>query len=141
VFCLSHAQTGKALLFFLEVDMGTETLSSPSGDSRDVRQKVIDYQAHFRRRGYEPYGRLWNCTFKGFRLLLVADDAARRAQLCGLVRSLPPCEFIWVTDRGSLLSEGVWGAIWSRGGRSDGPPESILGSRMPSPSPSPDSLA
>ena len=45
VFTISHQE--KTLLFFLEVDMGTETLASTKQGTGDVRQKIINYQSLF----------------------------------------------------------------------------------------------
>ena len=140
VFSITHSGPVKALLFFLEVDMGTEALASPRRCGQDVRQKIVNYQAYFRLRRYKRYERIWGCRLRGFRLLFLAHSAARKVALCRLVREMPPSGFIWLTDRGSLLSQGVWAPIWAQGGRLDLPPQSILGSQAPGPAPCPADL-
>jgi len=137
VMALTHKGIHKTLLFFLEVDMGTETLASPKRTKVDVRQKVVNYQTYLRFKRYRRYEHLWNCSLNGFRLLFLAYGPGRLASLCRLVRDMPPSDFIWLTDRRLLLSKGVWADIWSRGGRHDVPPQSILGSQMPELSPTP----
>jgi protein involved in plasmid replication-relaxation len=131
---------GKSLLFFLEVDMGTETIASPKRLRPDLRQKIVNYQTLLRRRRHGRYGKHWGCQFRGFRLLFLACDPDRAGAICRLVQSMPPSDFIWVADRGSLISRGLWADIWSRGGRLDHAPESILGTRKPDPSPTPEAL-
>jgi len=140
VVSLAHAELGKTLLFFLEVDMGTETLASPSRVPLDVRQKVVNYQAYFRLGRYRRYEQTWGCALRGFRVLFLVDSATRMAGICRLVQDMPPSDFVWVTDRAALLSGGVWSAIWARGGRLGMPPESVLGRLVPNPSPAPASL-
>ena len=137
VFAITHAGLGKTVLFFLEADMGTETLASPQRIKLDVRQKIVNYQACFRLKRYKRYEQIWGCSLNGFRLLFLTHGPGRLASLCRLVQDMPPSDFIWLADRQSLLSKGVWAEIWSRGGRHDIPPQSILGSQMPESSPTP----
>jgi hypothetical protein len=127
VFCLSHAESKKDLLLFLEVDMGTETLASPKRSAKDVRQKVINYQYYFRLRKYKRYEEIWNCSLRGFRLLFLAHTTTRFGALCQLVRAIPPSSFIWLTDRDRLNAEGLGSAVWAPGGRTETPRQSILG--------------
>ena len=137
VFAIKDTGSGKVLLFFLEVDMGTETIASPRRCRQDVRQKIINYQTLLRQKRYKRYEKIWACRFHGFRLLFLAYGPDRAGGICRLVQSMPPSGFIWVTDRGSLQSRGVWADIWAVGGRIDRSLESILGSRKPDPSPIP----
>ena len=134
-FVISDGKQNKAVLFFLEVDMGTETLASPQGDGKDIRQKVINYQACFRSATYKRFERVWNIHLNGFRLLFLAHDPIRMREICQLVQSMKPSEFIWVSDQDRMFKEGLAGAIWSRGGRYETPPQSILSSQMCRPSP------
>ena len=140
VFALAHAELGKTLLFFLEADMGTETLASPRRTKSDVRQKIVNYQAYFRLRMYKRYEPILGCHLKGFRLLLLGVSSSRFGSLCRLVREMPPAGFVWLTDRQSLLSHGAWAPIWTPGGRLGPPLESILGSVRPDLSPAPADL-
>jgi hypothetical protein len=48
IFSLTCASQRKALLFFLEVDMGIETLSSRNQKNNDVQSKILSYQHIFR---------------------------------------------------------------------------------------------
>jgi hypothetical protein len=47
VFSMTEKERQKTLLFFIEIDMGTESLAGPKRDLRDVRQKIINYQTYF----------------------------------------------------------------------------------------------
>ena len=141
VFSIEDTESRKAVLFFLEVDMGSESLISHKRMGKDVRQKVANYQACFRGQHYRCYERLGGFSLRGFRLLFLANSVPRTTALCRLVERTPSTGFIWLTDRASMLSKGVWAPIWIRGGRHDGPLHSILGSRTPSPCPRPSDLS
>jgi len=127
VFCIESIAQRKALLFFVEIDMATETVSSSKMDSNDFHQKIKNYQAYFRTNGYKRYEKGWRRKFKGFRLLVVTNTSSRMESLCRLVEGLPPSDFVWLTHESLLLDHGISGKIWTRGGRLDSPPESILG--------------
>jgi DNA-binding transcriptional ArsR family regulator len=127
VFAIAHTQRQKSLLFFLEVDMGTETAASPGRASRkDVRTKITLYRKYFAGKGYKRYERRFGAELNGFRLLFVASSIAGRDTLCRLVQEMQPSDFVWVTDQGALFKEGIGGRIWARGGTETG--QSILGS-------------
>lgn len=128
VFYIRDELTGRTPLFFLEVDAGTETMVSPNIDVRDIRQKILNYGMYFDTLGYKKYESFWNAQFIGFRLLFVANSAARLSALCKLVVEMPPSDFIWLTELNSIFSEGLGAAIWARGGHLESASYSILGS-------------
>ncbi|MBW1784319.1 MAG: replication-relaxation family protein [Deltaproteobacteria bacterium] len=141
VFSITHREKEMTLLFFLEVDMGTETIASSRRTSGDVRQKIINYQQYFRSARYGRYEKYWNCKMRGFRLLFLTNTNSRLVALSRLVREMSPSDFIWLTSLKQMFSHGLSGEIWVRGGKKDAPPESILGTAMafnaslPSPKP------
>ena len=137
VFALTYLDKEEhmVLLFFLEVDMGTEVLASENRNSKDIRQKIINYQALFRSKQYKRYGRIFNDTLNGFRLLFLANDSARMAAICRLVQEMPPSDFIWVTNQKQMFNYGLSDKIWARGGKNDTSRESIVGSELACESP------
>lgn len=132
VFTIRNGDQGqrKSLLFFLEVDMGTEALGSLTGGGRDLRQKILNYQTYFRTNRYKRYEELWGCRFNGFRLLFLTNTAVHMAAICRLVREMVPSDFIWVTEQGRVFEKGLGAAIWARGGKDQTPPQSILGASL-----------
>jgi hypothetical protein len=130
VFTLTDTSQGKTLLFFLEVDRGTETVASPARHPRDIRQKLLNYQHYFRTSQFKRYEAIWNTSLNGFRLLFLATTRARLNALCKVVRDMPPSGFVWLTDQEQLFAAGVGAKIWTRGGRHDTALQSILGSAI-----------
>lgn len=130
VFSITHQSKGKTLLFFLEVDMGTESIASIGRGPRDVRQKILNYQGCFQSRIYKRFEKILECRFDGFRLLFLTTKRGRMAAISNLVLSMPPSDFIWVTTTEQMLAQGLSARIWVRGGRREAQEESILGSEM-----------
>jgi len=128
VFTISHKE--KTLLFFLEVDMGTETLASTKPGAGDVRQKILNYQSLFRTGHYKRYEQIFDAELSGFRLLFLTNSSSRSKNMCALVQDIPPSDFIWITDQNQMFAQGVSADIWARGGCHHKPPESILGPKL-----------
>lgn len=124
------ADTNKTLLFFLEVDMDTETLASRTRNPKDLRQKVVNYQALFRSKGYKRYERIFGTKLNGFRLLFLGNNVVRMTAICRLVQQMPPSDFIWVTDQERMFFHGLSAEIWARGGKNNAPQQSIISSKL-----------
>ncbi|MCY2953519.1 MAG: hypothetical protein NTU53_16300 [Planctomycetota bacterium] len=92
VLSITHAAQQKAVLFFLEVDRGSQTLASPGRGCADIRQKILNYQGYFRSPRYKRYQQVWNCHSRGFRLLFLAKTAERLSALCRLVQEMQPSD-------------------------------------------------
>jgi len=120
----------KTLLFFLEVDMGTETIASPHRNRKDLRQKILNYQMFFRTSRYKRYQGVFDSKLNGFRLLFLTNSSARMISLCRLVREMPPSDFIWLAEEEKMFSNGLSARIWARGGQEQAQPQSILGSEL-----------
>lgn len=138
VFTITDSQCGKTLLFFLEADLGTETLASRKRGPGDVRQKILNYRAEFRAGGYKRYGGTNASSLNGFRVLFVTQSATRFAALCRLVAATSPSDFVWVTEERRMFAQGLTGRIWARGGHGDVELQSILGNSLACDCPIPD---
>jgi DNA-binding MarR family transcriptional regulator len=128
VCAITHSTENKTLLFFLEVDCGTETLSSPQRDMRDIRQKILKYQWYFQSLKYKRYEAIFKTSnLRGFRVLFLTKTAGRLAALCKLTQEMQPSRFIWLTEQERIFNEGVSAKIWARGGNLHATQQSILG--------------
>ncbi|MFC1814111.1 replication-relaxation family protein [Thermodesulfobacteriota bacterium] len=130
VFTITNKVSEKTLLFFLEVDMGTETLVTTKRVKGDIRQKIINYQTLFHGDHYKRYEKIFNAKLNGFRLLFLANTPGRMKALCDLTQEMSPSKFIWVTNQDQMFSHGLSAEIWMRGGQYDKPPESILSQKL-----------
>ncbi len=131
VFAITRTREDpKTLLFFLEVDMGTEAIVTGNRNHNDVRQKILNYQTLFRTGQYKQYESVFNSKLNGFRLLFLANSNARLISLCRLVREMPPSDFVWLVDQERMCSHGLSAKIWARGGRNEDQPQSILGPEL-----------
>ena len=137
VFLMKCEESKKTLLFFLEVDMASESLRSGKGYPGNIQEKITNYQITYQLGRYKRYESVFGGRFQGFRLLFLTSTSARMNQMLQFVVKMPPCEFIHITDQDNLYRQGVWAPIWYKGGRIDQAPVSILGSKMPHPAPAP----
>ena len=126
IFTIKHKESSKALLFFLEVDMGSETTASTDRNQNDFRQKVLNYQEVFRSEQYKQCEKIFHSSFNGFRLLILTNTPQTLAKLCRLVQEMPPSDFIWLTDQSKMFKEDLSDKIWRRGGKT-AEQQSILG--------------
>ena len=127
VFYLQSEKQNKALLFFLEADMSTESLTSSDDSSSTISKKLRDYHRYFQEGKYKRYEKKWNVPFEGFRLLLLTNNIQRKNSISRFIQGDPTNDFIWITDQGSLHTSGLSGRIWIRGGDTSKPQQSILG--------------
>ena len=142
VATIADAERDKTVLFFLEVDRGSEPYGTAQTGRTSIARKIQKYQRCFRSARYRIYDAVWDCSFRGFRVLFVTETRARAESLCRFLGDVHPREFIWVTDQGQLIERGVSGQIWARGGCHDRRAASILGSRADAePSPAADARA
>ena len=131
VFSIRHRGLNKTLLFFLEVDMATESLVSRNRPKASIAGKITNYKLTYKAGRYKRYEKFWNCKLHGFRLLFLTSNSSRMIKLCQLVQQMSPSDFIHITDQEAMASEGVWAKIWYKGGRLNQPQVSILGSKIP----------
>ena len=127
VFHIKSENQNKSLLFFLEVDMGTESLQNKGFKSNSIATKIQNYQAHFQSKKYLRYQKKWNTIFNGFRLLILTNTAKRKVSIMNFINSDSSNDFVWVADQSEMFEKGLGGKIWSKGGKLSIPQESILG--------------
>ena len=114
VLSLSNEQ--KSLLFFVEVDMGTEPLKAKRNGATDFLEKLDAYRVYFATEGYKAFEKRFSCAFVGFRLLVVTNTAPRLKSLSAFVETEEFCEFVWLTSLKALQERGWASKIWSVGG-------------------------
>lgn len=133
-FIITDTAQPKSVLFFLEVDMGTEPLSSEG--SGGIREKILRYKQYFRTRGYKRYEKVWDTALNGFRLLFLTHSPSNLGRLSATVKAMAPTGFVCVTSANRMFEKGISGCIWAAGGCLERPAESILGSvAQPAPLP------
>lgn len=108
VMCLSKRQgKGKKLLFFVEIDRGTEAPSV-------VVSKVRSYCQYYDSGAYGKYDDVFSAKFQGFRLLLVCNDEEGQERLLAAIEEarVPDIGFVWLSHDAitgpDCLGEQVW---------------------------------
>ena len=126
VFMIRSKEQGKSLLFFLEVDMSTESLVSKNLNSSSIEDKIKAYRYYFERQIYKRYEKKWRTKFNGFRLLFLANASDRKVKISNLVNQDSSNDFIWITDQDEMFEKGIGSKIWIRGGNTSAELKSIL---------------
>lgn len=140
VAIIADIERRKTVLFFVEVDMGTEPFDAPK-KRPTILQKIQRYQRYFQTEQYREFEPVWDCALRGFRVLFVTSSKSRSALLGKHFAHIRPREFFWITDEEQLLGRGIGSFIWARGGQQDRPLASILGSRATDKAPVPEPTA
>jgi hypothetical protein len=130
VFSIANIDQQKRLLFFLEVDMGTESVIRSNGKSDTISQKVMNYSSYYASDGYKRYQKKWGCELKGFRVLFVTKTSQRKETISRFLRESRTNGFVWVTDQTQMFQRGLGATIWARGGHSETSLHSIIGPTM-----------
>lgn len=130
VFSIINKEKNKSLLFFLEIDMGTESLNSNRLKSINISTKIKNYRVYFQSQKYKRYETRWNAKFNGFRLLFLTNSSNRKINISKLVSVDRSNDFIWIADQHEMFEKGLGGKIWARGGNLSISQESILGPRL-----------
>ncbi len=127
VLSIAHEAQKKRLLYFLEVDMGTESITSSTGESDTIQQKIMNYHIYFLTKGYKRYQKKWDCDLNGFRVLFVTNNNQQKEAISRFLRESKSNDFVWVTTQKQLFQYGLSGTIWVRGGDTISQQHSILG--------------
>lgn len=114
VFSLER-RDGRAALFVLEVDRGTEPLRRERGTS--IYGKLACFGAVYDE-GLEAYSHLFDRTYRGGRLLWIVPDRARLEALLHIAEALDLGGVVWVTVAETLEASGDLSLpLWSVAGR------------------------
>jgi len=127
VFAIASKDQNQKLLFFLEIDMSTEPITSSNINTETISQKAQNYYTYFLNKGYKRYHKKWNFDFKGFRVLFLTNTAQRKETISRFLKEDSTFDFIWVSDQEMMFNQGISDNIWLRGGNISSPPESIIG--------------
>lgn len=111
VFNLADSKSKKKLLFFLEVDRGTETIESPINSSNFLN-KIKTYCSYFDNKGYQRYDNDFNYEFNGFRVLTVTTSELRMNNLKKACLKYGDVSIFWFTTFEKLSSDTILEKIW-----------------------------
>ncbi|MFC1587500.1 replication-relaxation family protein [Planctomycetota bacterium] len=102
----------KEVLFFLELDRGTEILKSTNGHP-DFLKKIKAYLGLFDSKEYKNISECPGNDHNGFRVLVTAPDDARLNNLFNLSRDDPEdTHFFWFTCMENIRPDAILGNIW-----------------------------
>lgn len=108
---LCMATSKSAVLFFLEVDRGHQTLRVSSATQRSVRDKLQLYCALYDSNRWKRWEEWFGRTFTGFRVLYVTGSVKRAEEVVAVAREIPDCCSVWAAARTELQASPM-GSVW-----------------------------
>jgi Replication-relaxation len=117
VFAL-RCRDGRAALFFLEADRGSEPLRGKHPSS--ILRKFTMYRTVFDHRLFQPFAEFLAYDFSGFRVLVVAPDKQRADRMLEVAAAADVAPLVWTSTAAILEERGNLGAaVWrdTRDGR------------------------
>lgn len=119
-----RASTGRAALFFLEVDRGTEPLRGRHPSS--IRRKLEAYRRLYDGRSFDRFGNFFDYDYAGFRVLFVTPDDDRATRILEVALAVDLAPLVWATAEATLRGPGSFFACAWRDAP-DSTPRSLAG--------------
>ena len=110
VFALE--KSGTPVLFFLEIDRGTEVVGNPE---KGVLKAINFYYNYFISKKYNRYAKDFKCgQFNGFRVLFVTTTETRLGNMRAAVKQANHKEtrFVWLTTADKIKPQTLFSEIW-----------------------------
>ena len=122
-FTLVRSADGKAALFLLEIDRGTEPLSGVHPSS--IEKKLGLYRDAFDREVDCSYGKLFEHSFNGFRVLFLVPDRRRATGVIRVAKRMDLAPIVWAAEDHIVQEPGELTAeVWLDDPK--GPPRSLV---------------
>ena len=110
ILIVEKLSTGKRLLMFIEIDLGTEPLTGSS--TYTLRQKLEKYLACFDSTdAQKKINEALGYQFNGFRVLMTSGSKRRSRNIFLLTKKLG-IEFFWITESISIKSQKILDPVW-----------------------------
>ncbi len=110
VFELRSA-SGRAALFFLEIDRGTEPLRGRHPSS--IQRKLLAYRRLYDGRLFERFSESFGHGFSGFRVLFVTPDGERDTRILEVALEADLAPLVWATPEATVrLSGSFFARVW-----------------------------
>jgi hypothetical protein len=103
---------GRKLLFFGEIDRGTESILSASADKYCLKRKIGAYVACFDNGHYKAYEKNFGAAFNGFRVLFITTTEERLRNVLDALTSFDDVAFFWLTTLDKLDGDVLTSRIW-----------------------------
>ena len=128
VMCLEKRATRKRILLFIELDLGSEKVTSRTG-SYSVVRKLEVYKEYLRQEGYRRYNDRFDHEFKGFRVLVIMSNQQRAQRLRKELTLKGIKKFVWFTQKSGITAETILKEIWTMSDINDKKNYSIQGDK------------
>lgn len=128
VICLENKRTKKKGLFYLEVDLGTEKISTGKRKEYSLLKKMLVYREYVKGEKYKKYSsvKYYDYEFRGIRVLSVMDGSTRIRSLRRELFNKGIKKFVWLAESSEISTSTVFSKIWLMPNIEDGNRYSII---------------
>ena len=127
VICLENTRTKKKGLFYVEVDLGTEKITTGNKKDYSLLKKMLVYKEYVKGEKYKKYNDLYDYDYRGIRVLSVMDSSTRIRSLRRELFNKGIKKFIWLTESSEINTSTVFSKIWMMANIKDNNKYSIIG--------------
>jgi len=112
VMCLENPSRKKKALFFIEVDLGSEKITTEKKDQYSLLKKMLVYKEWLQNPKYKDYSRYFGYEFKGFRVLVIMNAESRIEKLKKELYKNNIKKFVCIAEQSEVKVETVLERIW-----------------------------
>ena len=129
VLCLENKNTNRKALFYIEVDLGTEKITTGKRNEYSLLKKMLVYKEYVKDEKYKKYSSVnyYEYEFRGIRVLSVMDSSTRIRSLRRELFNQGIKKFIWLTESSEISAGTVFSKIWLMANIEDNNRYSIIG--------------
>jgi len=128
-FSLHDRQVGDSILRLVEIDIGTEPVTSSVGVG-DISGKAKWYVGYYDQELYKrDYCKVFEQDFNGFVVLLLTTSPARLRHMAKAIRSEGAGDIFWLSTL-EAAATGIFGRIWESALGDTSERLSLIGSRL-----------
>ena len=100
------------MLFFGEMDRGTESITTRKAIKYSFKHKVEAYISYFDRAGFQEFNNDFEADFQGFRVLIITTSEKRLQNILDCILEFNDVEFMWLTTleqtKENILTSRIW---------------------------------
>ncbi|MFH1851074.1 MAG: replication-relaxation family protein [Candidatus Neomarinimicrobiota bacterium] len=126
VMCLENPSRQKQALFFVEVDLGSEKITTTQKDQYSLSEKMLVYREWLHEKRFEKYCEYFKYDFKGFRVLVIMNNESRIQKIRKVLTKQGIKEFIYFAEQSAIMPKAIFEYIWRKTDVADDKKRSIL---------------
>ena len=114
VMCMENPSRKKRALFFIEVDLGSEKITTTKKDQYSLLKKMLVYREWLKEKNHRAYCKYFDYDFKGFRVLVIMNNQTRIKKLRDELTKKNIKKFIYFAEQSAIMPQAIFEYIWCK---------------------------